>query len=128
MIDCSKCLKRGSCCGIFPMDKDFANKHKTNFQIVPEKVIEQKDLISFLTKDLACVFMNRETKLCSIYEDRPNICRDYGMSGHPDLQCPYFKKSGNPRSEASRKKIERHFDKLYKKLIDGNEIWIKRRK
>jgi Fe-S-cluster containining protein len=109
------------------MDKKFVDKHKTHFQIVPEKIVGEKDRISFLTSDLACVFLNRETRLCSVYEDRPNICRAYGMSDNQDLQCPYFKKSGNPRSEASRKKIERHFDKLFNKLINGKEIWIKRK-
>ena len=98
MIDCSKCPNPGSCCGIFRMNKEWAKKHEKDFQIKPSKIVDQKDFVAFLTDDMFCIFLNRETKLCSIYEDRPDVCRLSGSSRHPDLQCPYFKRSGNPRS------------------------------
>ncbi len=28
-----------------------------------------------------CVALNRDTLLCSIYEKRPGVCRDYAMGG-----------------------------------------------
>ena len=120
MIDCSKCLKRGSCCGIFMMDKEWVMKHKFKMQVVPNKIIGGEDNskhIAFLQNDLLCVFLNRETKMCAVYDNRPQVCKDYGLVKDENLQCPYFKPSGNRRSEASQKKVERHFDKLVNKIL-----------
>ena len=33
-----------------------------------------------------CAALNRDTLLCSIYERRPEICRDYALGGSDCLQ------------------------------------------
>lgn len=121
-IDCSKCPEPGSCCGPFHMKKEFVEKHKSDFQVVPEKTFEAGDFVTYITSDIACVFLNRETRKCSIYEDRPQVCRDYGVTKDIRLQCPYFKPSGNLRSEASRKKVSRYFDKVIDNLTKKSNI------
>ncbi len=107
MIDCSKCPEPGSCCGPFQMKKGFIEEHKDKIQKKPEKIVSGSWFECALCDDVACVFLNRKTKKCAIYEDRPEICRLYGISKNIRIQCPWFKPSGNPRSEASRKQIQR---------------------
>lgn len=124
-IDCDKCPEKGSCCGPFQMKKDFVEKHKTDFQVIPEKTYEVGNTITFLTSDFGCVFLNRTTKKCSIYDDRPEVCKLYGISKDLRLQCPYFKPSGNPRSEASRKKVQKFFDRLIDNIMEENKWSIK---
>lgn len=112
MIDCSKCPERGTCCGIIPMSKELVEKNKDKFQVIPVKIVEDKSNCAVLTEDILCVFLDRKTKLCVIYEKRPNVCKLYGMVKHKDLQCAYFKRSGNRRSEASQKQVEKHIKKM----------------
>jgi len=45
--------------------------------------------------DKLCVFLTDE-KRCSIYEDRPRICRDFGVR---KAMCPYIRPDGTLRSE-----------------------------
>ena len=118
MIDCSKCLKQGDCCGLFPMNKELVNRNKHKFQVNPSKIIENGNRIVILTEDLFCVFLNRETKTCMIYEERPNVCKLYGVSKDKRLQCPYFKPSGAKRSKASMKKVSRYCDCMHKQLME----------
>ena len=107
MIDCSKCPEPGSCCGPFQMKKGFLDKHKDKFQVKPDKIVEGGGWECALCNDLGCVFLNRKTKKCEIYEDRPEICKAYGYVDNIRIKCHWFKPSGRPRSEASRKKIQR---------------------
>ena len=112
MIDCSKCPERGTCCGIIPMDKSLIEYNKDKFQVTPVKIVETSDKCAVLTDDILCIFLNRETKLCSIYDKRPEVCKLYGVTKYKDLLCPYFKSNGKRRSEASQKQVERHIKKL----------------
>jgi len=74
---------------------------------------------TLIYEDLRCPFLDRKTRLCKIYENRPKVCIDYGNI--EKLQCPYFKRSGNVRSEGSRKQIEKDLDRkinlLNKKIL-----------
>jgi hypothetical protein len=64
------------------------------------------------------VFFDRENHKCAIYDERPEVCRLYGMIDR--LPCPHFKRSGNPRSPASQnitmKKINADVDRVAKGL------------
>lgn len=51
------------------------------------------------TFDRQCVFLNNE-KRCIIYDDRPRICRDFGIR---KVMCPYIKPDGTARSEKETK-------------------------
>lgn len=101
-IDCSKCPTRGACCCSFELDRKIVAKNLNKFQVTPLRVIEEKDKLRLITGDNRCVFLNRKTNACMIYEDRPDICKDYGI--HPNLPCPYFKSNGRERTDADKKK------------------------
>ena len=118
MIDCSKCPNKGACCGIIPMSKESIKKE--SFQVKPKEIIEDdKEMAYIITDDLFCVYLNRETRRCSIYENRPEVCKLYGVSKDKRLQCAYFKPSGNKRSEASKKQVEKYIDKMIDDLNQG---------
>lgn len=103
-IDCSKCEDRGICCGIIPFPKELAMKTQNLAQVKPKQVIENKGELYIITEDMKCVYLNRKTKVCMIYEERPEICRIYGLiSACP---CPYFKEDGTRRGLTERKIIQ----------------------
>ena len=120
-IDCSKCPhKTGSeafCCGIIPFPLKFLEEHKPFFQENGE-LKENGEQAIILTPDFLCVFFNRKEHNCAIYEERPTVCKMYGEV--EQLQCPYFKRSGNRRSPASEKitlrEINRQVDATEKRL------------
>jgi len=51
-----------------------------------------------------------ENGQCSIYEDRPIICRLFGVSEAPLLQCPYGCKPGRVLSIAETEAIMDSYD------------------
>lgn len=114
-FDCKKGFKLGckcDCCGIVPIPENIFNKHKSKITI-NYKINEElkkfhskfKGYIVPITDDYKCPFLDRDNLKCIIYEDRPNICRDYGVMGNKSkyLQCPYLKPNGNVRN---KKEIE----------------------
>ena len=114
MIDCSKCPNPADCCGIFGLDASLVEKHKDKFQVKPKEImtiVKGKQYV--VTDDILCVFLNRKTKRCAIYEDRPEVCRLFGVSKDKKLQCPYFKPSGNRRSPASEKQAHKYINKMF---------------
>ena len=42
-----------------------------------------------ITASMDCVFLNKLTKRCEVYNDRPNVCRLQGTI--PELPCPKVK-------------------------------------
>ncbi|MGL4206511.1 MAG: YkgJ family cysteine cluster protein [Aeromonadaceae bacterium] len=59
--------------------------------LVPEHYIvdDEASGLSFMAQgeDGWCVALDRNTMLCTIYELRPQICRDFAMGGHECLQA-----------------------------------------
>ena len=72
-----KCENCGKCCGciLLPLEIFHKNKNKNQVEIIKKKEIGEKVFV--LTEDLSCIFLNRKTKKCEIYEQRPQICRDH---------------------------------------------------
>jgi len=120
-IPCEKCpakfdKSKSHCCGIIPFPMKFLETHKQFFKESGELKDNGEQAI-ILTKDFLCVFYDRKEHKCAIYDERPEICRKYGTI--PQLECPYFKRSGNRRSPASEKitlkKIGKYVDGAMKK-------------
>lgn len=109
MIDCSQCQKKGCCCGIVPISKEVAKETENLAQVKPEKVVEIEGKLYIITEDGLCVYLNRKTKECMIYDKRPMICRDYGLIDA--LPCPYFRKDGTKRGFTERKIVEMTINK-----------------
>jgi len=69
----------GKCCSCIPIPKETFEKYKDKIQ---SKVIKLNDLhgenVFPITEDMFCVFLNRKSKMCEIYENRPALCWGYG--------------------------------------------------
>lgn len=76
-INCSTCL--ALCCRLEARLIDDSDEH------VPIELTEQVEGLYFAMKrgkDGWCEALNRETMLCTIYEKRPYICREYSVGDH----------------------------------------------
>ena len=100
-----KCKEKcGECCGMVHIPKSTWEKHKHKARLVKKFIeIDDSNEVVAIGEDTSCVFL-KDFK-CAIYEDRPDICRQYGLSD--ELPCPYIKPNGNPRSPAKVKRIQR---------------------
>ena len=69
----------GKCCGLIPLPKTTFQKHQDKIQVEIKKLNSlHTEKVLAVTEDLMCIFFNRNTKTCSIYQNRPKICQDYG--------------------------------------------------
>jgi Fe-S-cluster containining protein len=78
-VSCSTC--KALCCRLEVRLIDDADEK------IPVELTEQVDSLYYVMKrerDGWCVALDRETMLCSIYEQRPFICRDYELG---DYDC-----------------------------------------
>ena len=80
------CKGCGKCCGPVPFTP-------VEFDKVKNRTVVSYKTIPFLygsivpeTEDGFCVFLERLSKQCSIYLDRPDLCRLMGTI--PELVCP----------------------------------------
>ena len=105
---------RAECCGNIPLPFELV---ENNREVMQGKIIKEisADLykgntqVDIITEDKKCVFLNRETLLCLVYQFRPNICKAYGAS--PQLPCSRVKTDGTLRSSAERKHMEKVIDR-----------------
>lgn len=98
-FDCSKCP--AFCCSVYErvqVSKRDLNRLAKYFKVTPEaaekrytkidkssneRVLRRKKDVIF---EQACMFLNQETRGCSIYHARPQVCREY-----PDrTRCAYY--------------------------------------
>lgn len=98
-FDCSKCP--AFCCSVYErvqISKRDLNRLAKYFALTPEaaekrytkidrssgeRVLRRKKDVVF---EQACMFLNQETRGCSIYHARPQVCREY-----PDRsRCAYY--------------------------------------
>jgi hypothetical protein len=122
-IDCSQC-KGKDCCGLIGFPLAFVKEHEAlGEKDMIEKVIQQDNKLYILCKDSRCVFLNRETGLCKVYNDRLEVCKIYGYD--PRLPCPYFRADGVRRGFQERKitqmMIDKTVDDTFEKLKNGDE-------
>ena len=98
-FDCSKCP--AFCCSLYervPVTKRDVNRLARHFSLTPEQAQRRftkihptsKERVLRRTKDTlfgeTCIFLNQETRGCSVYHARPAVCREY-----PDRQrCSYY--------------------------------------
>jgi uncharacterized protein len=98
-FDCSKCP--AYCCSIYErvqVTKRDLNRLANYFKVTPEQAEKRYTKIDRSsgervlrrTKDVifeqTCMFLNQETRGCSIYHARPQVCREY-----PDrTRCSYY--------------------------------------
>lgn len=131
MIPCENCphklnpsQNKHFCCGIIPFPTKFLEEHKKDFKSSGE-LQENGEQGVIITPDFLCVFFDRVKHNCAIYEDRPAVCRLYGID-EERLPCPYFRRSGNPRTEASKKITLRKITEIVDKATTPTSKLIKR--
>jgi Fe-S-cluster containining protein len=108
---CRKAIDKGicaaNCCGPIPMPKETYERVKGLALAKHEAFEDDSDQEVYVVNSedsLKCVFLKPDCS-CAIYEDRPEVCRNYGTA--PDLECPYIKPNGNLRSPAQNKHVQR---------------------
>lgn len=107
------------CCGMIPMDADWAKKHEGKAFVQPVEVLAvpgKNNVLIAVTEDGLCVFLDRDNHKCVVYDDRPEVCRDYGVI--PDLPCPFIKPNGRPRSPAMVKRMRRRINRDIDVMMD----------
>jgi Fe-S-cluster containining protein len=109
------------CCGCIPIPIEIFEKNRDKFQVIPKEIVRTQQGMTAITSDVFCIFLNRETNKCMIYDERPQVCRDYGEKDNPRLACVYFKPNGNPRSEAMQKRVQRYINHLVDRAIKVSE-------
>jgi len=81
---CSGC---GECCGPVPISLGIVESNKDLMQHYDGRMAPLRGgLLVPLSDDMYCVFLDRETKRCLIYDRRPDVCRLQGTIR--DLPCP----------------------------------------
>lgn len=97
-IDCTKCKNSGCCKLVVEVDKEeyesLDSKVKNEFikridlfLKDNEGYVEKKEVLDKMyysnyavmkkSSDGLCTMLDRETLLCTVYENRPNVCKDY---------------------------------------------------
>ncbi len=109
---CKKLCEQGicdnDCCGIVPFPVLTFNKYAyragvkkwQNLEVVEDK--DHNKMIVAYTKDLKCIFLDKG--ICSIYEDRPEVCQKFGDESHELLTCPYLTKEGKRKDDKKSNK------------------------
>ena len=119
LIETKKC--RGDCCGPTPMPPDYIVKFKDQLcaKITLTHVTSMGDQVWHVhhTEDMFCVFLNRDTRLCSIYEHRTWTCKVYGQSADPGLWCSRIAPDGTVRTRADRRRVLREAHNKIKRRV-----------
>jgi Fe-S-cluster containining protein len=99
--DCLKCV--GYCCSIYervPTTKTDVKRLARHHGISPEQAQRRFTKIHSVTKERVlkrkpdpilgetCMFFDLEKRLCSIYDGRPAVCREWPI--HSGDRCVYF--------------------------------------
>ena len=115
-MNCEKCLLKckAECCGIIPIPKEIYKK----FPSVREATSceELGDIVLAHDKDGYCPYLDEKFN-CSIYENRPDVCKKYGDESHLLMTCKWQNKNGKLRGRAERRRIERIQNKEQNKTL-----------
>lgn len=86
----------GFCCGLVGLDPELYEKnlHKVQRKVVKRWMVGSK--LYLATGERYCLFLNDKGR-CEIYDDRPQVCRDFGIT--KGLECPFFDLTGAPIPE-----------------------------
>jgi len=106
-MDCSKCTDRcgAECCSNVPMTKAFMASHKPVREIV-ELVPFGDNMVVPITKSGRCPFLSEDYK-CTVYKDRPAVCRVFGDESTIFATCSWQDSQGRLRSRQEKKQLDR---------------------
>jgi Fe-S-cluster containining protein len=121
-MDCEKCLSKckAGCCGVVPftMKQIIQNPPPADKKIQTIRAGEKDGVAYYIlqTDDLTCPYLSEE-KRCTIYENRPEVCKMFGDETHPLLTCPYQDKNGRLRSRQEKRACDRKINDDFNKNI-----------
>ena len=127
-MNCEGCLARckGECCANVPLPARLFKDHEAEKEITEMIDIGEQlgePYVVPVTADGRCPFMD-DTFHCSIYEDRPIVCRKFGDESCTFTTCSWQDKDGRIRSRQERRFLDRVFierqKKTMRRLCDGN--------
>ena len=115
-MDCSKCLDKckAECCSVVPFEKDRFYRNKRVREIL--ELTEFDGIVIPTTKDGKCPFLGHDLQ-CTIYDDRPDVCRKFGDESHILMTCAYQDKDGRVRSRQERRQISRQHEKIQTAIL-----------
>ena len=121
------CLKNcGICCCPVPIKREIYEANKDRLA-KDSKVFEFDSMVIVQAPTGECGFLNGE-KRCSIYEDRPEVCRLFGDSQKAkfvtSLMCPFLRVNGEPRPRKERRilrEIQKSIEKDVRKRLEGGK-------
>jgi len=120
---------RGDCCGCINVPLSLVAKHSSKIQVRLPSVEILNGNVIYDTPDHKCMFLHRDSGMCTIYEDRLDVCKEYGFSDR--LPCSFIDSEGNVRSIKDRKKINKQISdnviKHFKKHLESEQSITKRR-
>lgn len=108
-LPCDKC--DGDCCGPIPMEKAFIDRMWSKYSL--EETLGPISEENFIDSTISgtvryhngnrqeCIF--KTSKGCSIYEDRPVICKVYGETYI--VRCPYENLDKQPECSDKRREL-----------------------
>jgi len=104
------------CCHFPPLSVTWwnANKHR----IVREVVMKSPELdgmIIVCADNAVCPFLGQDAR-CTVYADRPPICKTYGLV--KTLPCIYLNEDGTPRNEKQEHRAQ-NFWKQRQRAVDA---------
>ena len=105
----------GRCCGTVPLPVEVYERNKSKVVNPPIKGLSDDfGNVHLATKNGFCVFLD-EDKKCVIYEDRPEVCKEYGLTD--DMPCPYVRPDGTVRCRQERRRVMRENTKRVRKQL-----------
>ncbi len=84
------------------LNSNLITKHKSLIQVEYTGVQVDDEAVFASTEDLHCISLDRDTRECLIYKERPDLCRKFGDESHPMLCCPWLTKEGVRRRRVDR--------------------------
>jgi len=112
-LTCHEC--DGKCCKYIVIEIDIPETEK-DFDDIKWYVCHENTFV-FIDEDgtwnlefaTPCKYIN-EKNLCEVYENRPNICRDYSQE-----VCPFHNKYKELQRFSNVKEVEEYIEKIFKK-------------
>ena len=132
-FDCTQCLNKchADCCrGPVPLRAEWVERHAPVREVLERKDMGEGWVVMLAVDDATlnaedktvmgvCAYLGHDNR-CSVYHDRPEVCREFGSESNPWMVCSYQDKTGRVRSRQERRHIERVMfaerDRLLEKL------------
>lgn len=115
LIDSGGC--KADCCGHFPMQRGLIERNKGAIQVPYKDLMDGSDQAFPFADDRHCIFLDRQKWLCTIYSNRPWLCRKFGDASHPTLTCPRLTPEGKLRTRAERRRIRKVQAQLWDRVL-----------